>query len=218
VPVAGPQGSGGGRATRPCGLAYGLAGCTSPCVAAVPDPPTRDVTGRESRHRRHHPPSSPLRGPGRSSRPPRRRHDTSDRIRHSVRVDENSIRAVFIFDGGDLAVHDSLAAAAGWLEAIDVENRESDFYGDDGTVIAASAEGQVVRLAPTNDRRPEELRARLDQFLTVIDSPAEIRSSSDVLTVGQYLIDRQWASQWPRRPRWLARRLNGDGPPRIRRA
>jgi hypothetical protein len=132
-------------------------------------------------------------------------------------VDENSIRAVFIFDGGDLSVHESLAAAAGFVEAIDVEDRESDFYGDDGTVIAASAEGQVVRLAPTNDRRPEDLRAKLDQFLAAIDSPAEIRSSSDVLMVGQYLIDRQWASQWPRRPRWLARRLNGDGPPRIRR-
>ena len=134
-----------------------------------------------------------------------------------MRVDEKSIRAVFIFEGGDLSVHDSLTDAAEWVEAIDVENHEFDFFGDDGTVIAASAEGQIVRLAPTDDRRPEELRARLDQFLAAIDSPAEIRSSSDVLTVGQYLIDRQWANLWPRRPRWLARRLYGDSPPRIRR-
>lgn len=127
-------------------------------------------------------------------------------------------RAVFVFDGGDLSVHDSLESAAISLEAIDVENGEFDFYTDDGTVVAATVTGEHVFLAPTTTGRQQEFLDRLDRFLLAVDAPAEVRSAPDVIDKAQYVVDLNWGRRWPKRPAWLARRIHGDDPPHLRRS
>ena len=74
--------------------------------------------------------------------------------------------AVFAFEGPhEVVVSESLSAAEGEFEAIDVENDEFDFFREDGTAIQATTVGQHVVLKLLDDRRPEELRERLRVFL-----------------------------------------------------
>lgn len=73
---------------------------------------------------------------------------------------------VFAFEGPDeVYAAESLAAAEGFFEATDVQNDEYVFLGDDGTVIQPTVQAGRVVLTPTEEKRPNELRARLRTFL-----------------------------------------------------
>ncbi|MCV2490289.1 hypothetical protein OF117_13030 [Geodermatophilus sp. YIM 151500] len=75
-------------------------------------------------------------------------------------------RAVFTFEGPtELYVHTSVAEAEGYFEAIDVENDEYVFFGDDGTVLRPYVRNGRVVLTPTGGKRPDELRRRLRTYV-----------------------------------------------------
>lgn len=116
----------------------------------------------------------------------------------------------------------SLAHAAGYMEAIDVEDGLYSSVGEggirggvfavDGRVVdVQSVDGGVV-LAVTDRRDDGGLRERLASVAAdgLIDSALD-----DPLGAARELLEQQWASRWPQRPRWLDRRLHGDGPPSV---
>jgi hypothetical protein len=76
------------------------------------------------------------------------------------------VRAVFIFEGNDLTVMLTTERAASYVEAIDVDRGEFDFFTDDGTVLIGTTSGQRVTLCETDQRRPEELRERIVGYLS----------------------------------------------------
>ena len=117
----------------------------------------------------------------------------------------------------------STAAAEGYIEAIDVENglygeRDSRsglhgaVYAVDGRIIKARVRDGAVALVLTSQRDMAALRSRLADAVKrglVTGDPCE------PVAVGRALLQAQWDSRWPQRPRWLDRRLHGDTPPAI---
>ncbi len=74
-------------------------------------------------------------------------------------------------------------------------------------------ETPVVRLEVTEERNVEDLRDRLRTWAARSDLAAD--PDTDLVGVANELLRGQWESEWPRRPRWLARRLRGDAPPQV---
>jgi hypothetical protein len=123
--------------------------------------------------------------------------------------------ALFVFDRDHWCyVFPDAADAAGDLEVNDVESGEYVVFDQDGTVFEASAEGVEVRLRPTGARDPAQLRERAGRFL--VEQRIEC-DSDDMLDIADAILAAAWESRWPRRPRWLAARLHGDGPPTVQR-
>jgi hypothetical protein len=109
-------------------------------------------------------------------------------------------------------VFSDVAEATGQLEANDVEADEYVVFDNDGTVFEIWAEGLHVRLRPTDERDLAHLRERLGLFL----HKWHIRcASEDVMDIGNAILEADWESRWPKRPRWLATRLHGDAPPTL---
>jgi len=107
----------------------------------------------------------------------------------------------------------SESEAAGYVEAIDVDDGEYDAaYLADGTVLKILApdgpEGPVV-LQRTDERDRDALIARIRAYQRANGRPAD---ASDVIEFADGLRQAEWEKRWPRRPRWLARRLHGPGP------
>jgi hypothetical protein len=122
-------------------------------------------------------------------------------------------RALFVFDRGNwCSVFPDVAEAGGQLEVNDVEADEYVVFDQDGTVFAIWAEGMHVRLRPTDARDPAQLRERLDRFL---DECHITCASDDVIDIGNAILEAEWETRWPKRPRWLASRLHGDAPPTL---
>lgn len=121
-------------------------------------------------------------------------------------------RAVFVFAlDGEPFVFRSLAAAAGWMEAIDVTDGEYPaLFTDEGQVVEATATPKFdVLLALTDQYDPVTFRALLRERTSGLGLPVD---PDDVLAIGNALLREECAHRWPQRPRWLARRLHGDGP------
>lgn len=123
------------------------------------------------------------------------------------------VRAVFIFEGSDVSVHTSLAAAAGHVEAIDVNDGVFDFFTDDGTVLAAVTLGQQVTLLETDERRPQELRDRLRQYLSHPRLLLDPTLAQDPVAAAQAILHEEWERRSFRWLSWLDRRANGAAPP-----
>lgn len=121
-------------------------------------------------------------------------------------------RAVFVFEDRDVTAYPSVPAAEGDIEVYDI-NRFA-IFGDDGTVFAADAHQYKVRLLPTPESRPDELRSRLRSYLSepAVDLDPSLADSPRALA--QVLIDREWAVRPFRWFPWLDRRVNGE-PPRV---
>ena len=119
--------------------------------------------------------------------------------------------AVFVFDrDGDLNVFASLQHAAGWLEAVDVEEDEYQaVFLHDGTVVSVGTSDEMVLLTPTQDRDLRSLDTLLAQYQQRV--PTAPRTSAPLDFANQWL-HQEWEGRWPERPRWLARRLHGDAP------
>jgi hypothetical protein len=110
---------------------------------------------------------------------------------------------IFGFAGPyEVFVLDSLTAAGGQIEAIDVENEEYVFFADDGAVIDAAVRDGHVVLTPTGVQRGEELRKRLRAYLSHPRVAMDPALADDPVALGGMLRERERAGEWPR---WLAR-------------
>ena len=117
---------------------------------------------------------------------------------------------IYAFEGPhEVYASESLAAAEGYFEAIDVENDEYVFFGDDGTVISPSVRDQRVVLTPTDEKRPEELRERLRTFLVQPRVAMDPALADDPASLADLLIEQEHARRWPRWPGWLRFRRSG---------
>jgi hypothetical protein len=121
-----------------------------------------------------------------------------------------TVRAVFIFDRDDwCSVFASPEEAAANLEINDVESHEYAGFTDDGRVVTPIVEQEDVRVVVTDRRDVDGLQLRLQGcrrhhgFESAIDDPVGIANE---------ILRADWKARWPKRPRWLARRLHGPGP------
>ena len=110
----------------------------------------------------------------------------------------------------------SESEAAGYMEAIDVDDGEYDAaYFADGTVLQILApdgpDGPVV-LERTDEHDRDALLGRIRAYQRATGQSADV---SDLIAFVNDLRQREWEKRWPRRPRWLARRLHGSGPERL---
>jgi hypothetical protein len=122
-------------------------------------------------------------------------------------------RALFVFDQDNwCSVFADADDAAGQLETNDVDVGEYVAFDQHGTVYELWTQGLHVRLRPTDERDVAELRQRLRRFLAQRHIEC---ASCDVADIGNAILEAEWEDRWPKRPRWLARRLHGDGPPRL---
>jgi hypothetical protein len=133
--------------------------------------------------------------------------------------------AVFVFPNDDPLpmAFESIAAAASYIEAIDVENGLYDkldplsgmrggVYAVDGRVIDARVHDGAVELVVTSKHDAADLRSRLADAAArglVTGDP------NDPVAIARRVLQQQWEARWPQHPRWLDRRLHGDAPPAI---
>ena len=111
--------------------------------------------------------------------------------------------AVFTFEGpNNLYVHPSLAASEGDFEAIDVENDEYVFFGQDGTVIQPSVDRGRVVLTATEEQGVDELRQRLRTYLSNCREELDVALADDTVSLAQLLLEEERAFQ---ESRWLPR-------------
>jgi len=122
------------------------------------------------------------------------------------------VPAVFVFDSeGDLNVFPSLETASGWMEAVDVDNREyAAAFLHDGTVVQMSTLREGVVLTPSDTRETLQLLQFLDSYQRGAGCPI---SDGSVLGFANDWLREEWEHRWPKRPAWLARRLHGAEPP-----
>jgi hypothetical protein len=105
---------------------------------------------------------------------------------------------IYAFEGShEVYASESLAAAEGYFEAIDVENDEYVFFGDDGTVISPSVQDERVVLTPTSEKRPAELRERLRTFLVQPRVAMDLDLADDPAALADLLIEHERARRWP---------------------
>ena len=124
-----------------------------------------------------------------------------------------TVHTVFVFDGGDLAVFPTVAAAEGGTEVYDIDR--FSYFTDDGTVLSAVADKYQVRLTATAERRPDELRDRLRAYLQHPLVGLDPGLAEDPVSAAQAILDREWSTRTFRWFPWLDRRLNGSGPARL---
>jgi hypothetical protein len=116
---------------------------------------------------------------------------------------------VFTRDG-DLLVFPSQRQAAGYIEAIDVENGEypAAFKPDGCRVQITTSGDDVVFSAATADA--EGLRGQLEIYLA-----RPLRETDDPCEIANTWLRDEWAASWPRRPSWLHRVVHGAEPPTV---
>ncbi len=113
--------------------------------------------------------------------------------------------AVFVFeDSVNLDVFPSLASAESGTEVHDLQTLV--YFATDGTVLAATAEGYTVRLAPTSDRRADELRDRLRVYLQRSSVALDPCLAGDPVETAQMLMERENNFIAPRPSRWARMR------------
>jgi hypothetical protein len=122
-------------------------------------------------------------------------------------------RALFVFDRENwCSVFQGPEQAAAALETADVETDEYVAFDERGTVFRLSTAGLDIHIAATPERDEEQLRARLRRF---VDEWRIEASTDDLIEIGNAILRDDWDKRWPRRPRWLARRLHGTQPPTL---
>jgi hypothetical protein len=118
---------------------------------------------------------------------------------------------VFALDGVD--AFPSVADAAASMEGIDVANGEYEaLFTLDGHIVTAAAARNDVVLTITDQRDEPDLQRRLRDWASRIGLTS---APDDRRAIANELMRRDWELRWPRRPRWLARRLHGSAPPQI---
>jgi hypothetical protein len=118
--------------------------------------------------------------------------------------------AIFVFDGGDLSVYPTIAAAAAGSEIYDVS--VLSYFGDDGTVLQATVDGYRVWLTPTTERRPDELRERLRAYLEHHAVGFDPALADDLVSAARALLDVSQETRSLKRFPWLDRRVRRESP------
>ncbi|GAA2780252.1 hypothetical protein GCM10010441_01160 [Kitasatospora paracochleata] len=98
---------------------------------------------------------------------------------------------VFVFDqDNDLTVFTSIEAAAGWMEAIDVDEGEyTAAFTCDGAVVSMSTANEAVILQRTDHVDREDLQRRIACYWEqerLGDMPAELPAVANLLLEGQH--------------------------------
>lgn len=121
---------------------------------------------------------------------------------------------MFVFDRENWCyVFGSVAEAEGNLEAADVEADEYVALDQDGRVFEAeAAEGIDIHFRPTDVWDPQQLLDRLARFTHKWEIECD---SDDLIEIGNAILEAAWEDRWPKRPRWLARRMHRSQPPRL---
>jgi hypothetical protein len=88
-----------------------------------------------------------------------------------------------------------------------LEDRLTPFWID-----AARHVRDRARMSNAVERDLAQLRERLGRYL---DESQITCASEDVIDIGHAILEADWESRWPKRPRWLATRLHGDAPPTL---
>jgi hypothetical protein len=120
--------------------------------------------------------------------------------------------AVFVFSSDDPAplAFSSVAHAAGWMEAIDVEDGGYEaIYTVDGNVVDIATEGDRVVLTVTREKQEAALRRRIRPWVNRMQLGAD---PDDLTAVASEMLAREWEARRPKRPAWLDRWLHGKGP------
>jgi hypothetical protein len=124
-------------------------------------------------------------------------------------------RAIFMFMHGDMAVDPSPEKAAGGMEAVDVEAGEYDAIYDIGLVYEPIVENYRVRLIPTETRDYEDLVRRLTDFGSRAGLVLPDEGPDFPVAVARRVAAWDWEHRWPKRPKWLSRRIHGSQPPQF---
>jgi hypothetical protein len=145
------------------------------------------------------------------------------RAPHSESVLDDCAVIMFANDDPLPMAFNSLASAAGYIEVIDVEN---GLYGDldvetgirgavyaiDGRDVEGRAIDSAVSLVLTPRRDHTGLQQRL---LEVAEQGLVTGDPADPAAIAHELLEQRWNARWPKRPRWMNRRLHGDIPPSV---
>ncbi|GAA1619987.1 hypothetical protein GCM10009744_03470 [Kribbella alba] len=119
-------------------------------------------------------------------------------------------RVVFLFDDVDVYMFPSLAWAADWMEAIDVECGEyKAALTETGRVIRTRAENEEVVLDLTDEVDLPRLRELLREHGELIGQRG---IELDPVGFANRSWKLDWENRWPKWPRWLDRRLHPGGP------
>lgn len=133
---------------------------------------------------------------------------------HRAGVTVGAVPAVFLFDRqGDLNVFASMSDAAGWMEAMDVEDGEyPSAFLHDGTVVDMACSSGAVVLTSTAVRDLPLLERLLTGYRRGLRGATSTAAPLDFANEG---LRQDWERRWPRRPLWLARRFHGGSPPQV---
>jgi hypothetical protein len=127
----------------------------------------------------------------------------------------SEIRAVFVIerDSHDISAFPSLDRAAGSVESYDIEKGQYEFFADDGTVLDPTVVDRFkVVLKPTSVKDLDGLIEHLRTWISAAHISVAL-DETDPVILAKAISDAHWREKWPRRPKWLRRRLHGDGPP-----
>jgi hypothetical protein len=132
------------------------------------------------------------------------------RRRDDERVSDADLRVVFLFDGKDVTMFPSLTSAGDWMEAADVDDGEYD--------AALTETGRVIRMRTENEDVVLELTDQLDlpKLQELLRDYGELIGQRGIELDPVGFANRSWQldweNRWPKRPRWLDRRLHPHGP------
>jgi hypothetical protein len=82
------------------------------------------------------------------------------------------------------------------------------FWAPDGRAFDVQLDEDGVKMTLTDRDAAGELDERLERAVAMLGLSAP---PADRIAIANAL-QREWDARWPKRPRWLDRRLNGTGP------
>ena len=121
-------------------------------------------------------------------------------------------RALFLFGDGGLNVELSIERAVSSMEPIDVGNGVYEaVFDESGRCYDFSVVNETTQLQATDVLDIEGLRDRLRAQGQAMHSLEGV-DLDDPMVIAEAISRLEWERRWPRWPKWLSRRLHGDGP------
>lgn len=122
-------------------------------------------------------------------------------------------RAFFLIADDGVHVEATMQRAAGYMEPVDVRNGEYEaVFDESGRRYDVSVADDVTRLTPTDEVDRDRLVRLLRQYVRGENLGLGPEHFDDPLAVAAAICEWEWEHRWPKRPRWLSRRIHGDGP------
>jgi hypothetical protein len=114
---------------------------------------------------------------------------------------------------GDVDLYKTVADAASYMEAVDVRDGEYEAaFSLNGELLEIVLDEDRVSLVATGTNDLPTLR---DRLRALAERNGYSGEDPDPRGVANEVFANQWRARWPRWPKWLDRRLHGDGPPHI---